>query len=59
MPAMRSQRLILTAFFALFATAAQSATTVENIRIWAEGGKTRVVLDQQARRSQHFHPTGS
>jgi N-acetylmuramoyl-L-alanine amidase len=42
---MRCQRLILTAFFALLASAAQSATTVENIRIWAEGGKTRVVLD--------------
>jgi N-acetylmuramoyl-L-alanine amidase len=42
---MRCQRLILTAILALFATAAQSAATVENIRIWAEGGKTRVVLD--------------
>lgn len=42
---MRHQRLILTAILALFVTAAQSATTVENIRIWAEGGKTRVVLD--------------
>ena len=48
MPAMRSRRPILTiliAIFALCSTAAQSATTVENIRIWAEGGKTRVVLD--------------
>jgi len=45
---MRSQRPILTiliAIFALWSTAAQSDTTVENIRIWAEGGKTRVVLD--------------
>ena len=42
---MRCQRLILTALFALFASAAQAATTVENIRIWAESGKTRVVLD--------------
>ena len=45
---MRSRRPILTiliAIFALCSTAAQSATTVENIRIWAEGGKTRVVLD--------------
>jgi len=42
---MRCQRLILTALFALLATAAQAATTVENIRIWSEGGKTRVVLD--------------
>jgi N-acetylmuramoyl-L-alanine amidase len=42
---MHCQRLILTALFALLATAAQAATTVENIRIWSEGGKTRVVLD--------------
>ncbi len=46
---MRRQRpilsAILTAFLTLLAAAAQSATTVENIRIWAEGGKTRVVLD--------------
>lgn len=42
---MRCQRLILTALFALLAGAAQSATTVENIRVWAESGKTRVVLD--------------
>jgi len=42
---MRCQRLILTVLFVLLATAAQAATTVENIRIWSEGGKTRVVLD--------------
>jgi len=42
---MRCQRLIPIALFVLFTTAAQAATTVENIRIWAEGGKTRVVLD--------------
>ena len=42
---MARQRLILTTLLALLAAAAQSATTVENIRIWAEGGKTRVVLD--------------
>lgn len=42
---MRYRRLILTALLALSATAAQAATTVENIRIWAESGKTRVVLD--------------
>ncbi len=42
---MHCQRLILTALLTLLATAAQSATTVENIRIWAESGKTRVVLD--------------
>jgi len=42
---MRCRRLILTALVALLATAAQAATTVENIRIWSESGKTRVVLD--------------
>ena len=42
---MPRQRLILTTILVLLAAAAQSATTVENIRIWAEGGKTRVVLD--------------
>lgn len=39
------QRLILTALLTLLASAAQSAPTVENIRVWAESGKTRVVLD--------------
>lgn len=29
----------------LLTTSAQAATTVENIRVWAENGKTRVVLD--------------
>ena len=42
---MHRQRLSLIAFFALFLSTAQAGTTVENIRIWAEGGKTRVVLD--------------
>ena len=42
---MHCQRLPLIALLTLLATAAQSATTVENIRIWAESGKTRVVLD--------------
>jgi len=42
---MHCQRLILTTLLTLLATAAQSDTTVENIRIWAENGKTRVVLD--------------
>lgn len=42
---MRCRHLILIALLALLTTAAQAATTVENIRIWAEGGKTRVVLD--------------
>ena len=42
---MRFQRLIPIVFLVLLTTAAQGATTVENIRIWAESGKTRVVLD--------------
>ncbi|NIV17773.1 MAG: AMIN domain-containing protein [Woeseiaceae bacterium] len=42
---MLRQRLILTAFLALVATGVQAGTTVENIRIWAENDKTRVVLD--------------
>ena len=42
---MRCRRLYLTILLALLAGAAQSASTVENIRIWAENGKTRVVLD--------------
>lgn len=36
----------LLAILALLTTAAaQAATTVQNVRIWAENGKTRVVLD--------------
>jgi N-acetylmuramoyl-L-alanine amidase len=42
---MHCRRLILTLLLALAAGAAQSASTVENIRVWAENGKTRVVLD--------------
>ena len=49
---MHRQRLILTAVLALIATGAQAATTVENIRIWADNGKTRVVLDL-SRPAQH------
>ena len=41
---MRSFRLILIPIL-LLAAAAQAATTVENVRIWSENGKTRVVLD--------------
>jgi opacity protein-like surface antigen len=37
---MHRQRLLLMTLFALLASAAQAAPTVENIRIWAEGGKT-------------------
>jgi len=45
---MRICRLIQIALIALVAlstTVVQAATTVENIRVWAENGKTRVVLD--------------
>ena len=42
---MRSCRLISIPLLLLLTAAAQSATTVEDIRIWAENGKTRVVLD--------------
>ena len=39
------RRLTLTTLFLLCTAAAHSATTVENIRVWAENGKTRIVLD--------------
>lgn len=42
---MHRQCLILTALVTLLAAGAQAATTVENIRIWSESDKTRVVLD--------------
>jgi N-acetylmuramoyl-L-alanine amidase len=42
---MRSFRLILIPVLLLAAAAAEAATTVENVRIWSENGKTRVVLD--------------
>lgn len=38
-------RFSLFALLALFSISVQAGTTVENIRIWADGGKTRVVLD--------------
>jgi N-acetylmuramoyl-L-alanine amidase len=41
---MRSFRLILIPIL-LLAAAAEATTTVENVRIWSENGKTRVVLD--------------
>ena len=41
---MRLARLSICAFLVLCCSAAQAAT-VENIRIWSENGKTRVVLD--------------
>ncbi len=42
---MRISRLFVSSVLILLCTAAQGATTVENIRIWADNGKTRVVLD--------------
>ena len=41
---MRSLRLFLIPIL-LLAAAAEATTTVENVRIWSENGKTRVVLD--------------
>ncbi len=42
---MRFLRIIVAACVLLLVSAPLSATTVENIRIWDENGKTRVVLD--------------
>ena len=42
---MHHRRFSLIVLLALFSMNAQAGTTVENIRIWAEGDKTRVVLD--------------
>jgi N-acetylmuramoyl-L-alanine amidase len=50
--AMRISRLLFCIWLILLCSAAQAATTVENIRIWAENGKTRVVLDL-SRPSEH------
>lgn len=36
---------LICAIVLLLTTSAQAATTVENIRVWAENGKTRIVLD--------------
>ena len=49
---MRISRFCLYALLALCCTGAQAATTVENIRIWSESGKTRVVFDL-SRPSRH------
>ena len=38
-------RAMTAALLLLWAVTAQAGTTVENIRVWAESGKTRVVLD--------------
>ena len=42
---MRISRFLVSGILILLCTAAQAASTVENIRIWSENGKTRVVLD--------------
>ncbi|MDH3909642.1 MAG: N-acetylmuramoyl-L-alanine amidase, partial [Gammaproteobacteria bacterium] len=42
---MRFSRFLISGALILLCTAAQAATTVENIRVWSESGKTRVVLD--------------
>jgi N-acetylmuramoyl-L-alanine amidase len=42
---MRINRLLLIPVLLLVTTTAEAAATVENVRIWAENGKTRVVLD--------------
>ena len=42
---MRISRFLVSSVLILLCTAAQAASTVENIRIWSENGKTRVVLD--------------
>ncbi len=38
-------RAMTTVLLLLWAAMAQAGTTLENVRIWAESGKTRVVLD--------------
>ncbi len=38
-------RLTLVSILSLFAAVANAASTVENVRIWSENDKTRVVLD--------------
>jgi N-acetylmuramoyl-L-alanine amidase len=42
---MRSSRFLVSCVLILLCNVAQAATTVENIRIWSDDGKTRVVLD--------------
>jgi N-acetylmuramoyl-L-alanine amidase len=42
---MRISRFLVSCVLILLCTVAQAATTVENIRIWSDDGKTRVVLD--------------
>jgi N-acetylmuramoyl-L-alanine amidase len=42
---MLGRRVIFAVIVLLSSTLASAGTTVENIRVWAEGGRTRVVLD--------------
>ena len=49
---MPGRRLFITAIALISANCAVAATTVENIRLWAEDGRTRIVLDL-SRPAQH------
>ena len=49
---MPGRRLFITAIALISANCAIAATTVENIRLWAEDGRTRIVLDL-SRPAQH------
>jgi N-acetylmuramoyl-L-alanine amidase len=51
---MQISRFCLYVLSALCFTTAQAATTVENIRIWSENGKTRVVLDLSESSQHHI-----
>ena len=42
---MRISRFLVSVVLIVLGASAQAGTTVENIRIWSESGKTRVVLD--------------
>ncbi len=42
---MHQVRLFLLAMLLISAVAANAATTVENIRVWSDDGRTRIVLD--------------
>ena len=51
---MRISRPGIFVLLALCFTVADAATTVENIRIWSESGKTRVVLDLSSPSRHHI-----
>jgi N-acetylmuramoyl-L-alanine amidase len=42
---MTRYRVLKLCFFLLFGSQALAATTVENIRLWSEGSRTRIVID--------------